>query len=200
MRRSLRGFALAACMACTVTPVANRVNVANSTPPRPAFVSSDPFDSTLTVNGSVRWAVVEGYPERRSTQLNLRPPGYFLQTRINKHSGAASHVLAVQHTYSGEWVFWERANLDDQRPLTFIQSEREVLSCSAYLGCSHKEVFGAVIPDSIMAARRSGLRVKFYSSSGPTAIASVDSALLGEQRRVVDSVRTTLVRSKDTPR
>lgn len=195
IRTFTRISALVIAAACAaVAPPARPVTP--EPPPRTvALVDDDAFDSTLTVSGPLRWAVIALPSDSRAATLGLREPGYFLQSRINKHSASTSHILVVSHTYTGDWIFWDRANLDDQQSLEFVPSEQKVLSCSRYgRSCSHREVFGATLADSLLVARPGGLRVKFYSSTGRTGIFAVDSGMVREQLRVVDSVRTAISR------
>jgi hypothetical protein len=178
---------LAASIACASAPASQPSEAPRVVLDSIADVHNDTFDSTYRVDGPLRVP--------RST-LDERL-GFFLQSRVNKYTGASSHVLVGVHVYHGDWLFWERGSLDTQAPLTFVESRREVGQCGAERGggCRLTETFGLVVPENLLRSRSDGFSVKVYARSGAEFVLDVEPLLVVEHLRVVDSL-TAVVRRR----
>ena len=121
---------------------------------------------------------------------NTETMSFALYSRVPRSRSAATvHALVVNHRYWGDWVFWTSARLDGRRPLAFSTLDLDVLQCAPRGGCGRDEGFALDVPDSVLRNRRGGFSVRVYSKTQREGLLRVTNAMVGEQLRVVDSVR-----------
>jgi hypothetical protein len=144
----------------------------------PVITSSD-FEPVATVTG------VGTYLD--STNKDVL---YYLRSFVSKKGLIpASHQLYVDHTHTGDWVFWERANDASARPMEFREIGRKVVGCHGE--CVEDEAFSVILTDSLVrkyANANEPLLVKFYAKTGKTMVIPVMPGQLASTLRITDSL------------
>jgi hypothetical protein len=144
----------------------------------------------------VPYVGVSGVVKADTLQRRRNPEtfSFALYSRVPRiKAPSAAHALVVNHRYWGDWVFWTSARLENQS-LRFATLELNVLDCTPRSGCGRDEGFMLAISDAALRAHRSGFDVRLYSKTRRERVLRVTSTMIGEQLRVVDSVRAARAR------
>lgn len=123
------------------------------------FLALTPADFTRTMavkddalDTVARFSTEGGFQEKRGL-LKIAWYDNFLRAFIDKKTGETSFQLYQFITYDGDWRFYQTANFEtpagpDSKPVTVIS--RDVLSCSAYGGCTFSEHLGLDLPEPLL--------------------------------------------------
>jgi hypothetical protein len=114
---------------------------------------------------------------------------YFLRSAVQKADGNTLHQLYVSHYYTGDWIFWERANGQDARTLETVSLTRNVLACTA-AGCRHLEVVGVTLSvDLLRSHAADGYAVKLYAQTGREMVIDIGPDQITAQLARVDEYK-----------
>jgi hypothetical protein len=113
---------------------------------RTATLKDDSLDTVAQISTE------PGFQEKRGL-LKIVWNDNFLRAFIDKKTGATVFQVYQYISYQGSWHFYTTANFEtpsgpESIPVTVIN--RNVNSCSAYLGCSFTEHIGFEVPENLL--------------------------------------------------
>lgn len=114
-------------------------------------VQNDSLDTSIKISTESFYTLKQGL-------FGLAQSDKFARAFIDKKSGAATFQIYVWITYSGEWVFYDRANYETPSgPVATptISIDRQVLACTRY-GCAKSEHVAFTVPEETLRAVSSG--------------------------------------------
>jgi hypothetical protein len=116
--------------------------------------------------------------------------GWRMRSFVDKTTGARSHQLYVDVTYSGSWRFYNVASDETATDLEVAQIDREVGDCSNTLfGCDLNETVGVDLPEpSLRAHAQTGYQIQLRSKSGNSQILVVTKEQIQQQFLKVDQL------------
>jgi hypothetical protein len=115
---------------------------------RTATLKDDSLDTVAQISTE------PGFQEKRGL-LKIVWNDNFLRAFIDKKTGATVFQVYQYISYQGSWHFYDTANFetpDGPQSVQVTVINRNVNSCSAYLGCSFTEHVGFEAPESLLRA------------------------------------------------
>lgn len=142
----------------------------------PAVQASD-FDTDIAILG-IEKAIPNRYPYQEER--------FFLETRIDKRSGAVRHVLVVQDVYQGMRRAYDSAADDTARSLP-VDS---LYHSTAYNRKIKLELVGVELDEATLRERRAvGYRVRLSSKTGHQEILPITPEQIAAQLEALDKIK-----------
>ncbi len=142
-----------------------------------ALVEASEFDTDIAILG-IEKAIPNRYPYQEER--------YFLETRIDKRSGAVRHTLVVQDVYQGMRRTYDGAADDTARSLPVDPLYRS----TAYNRKIKLELVGVELDEATLRERRAvGYRVRLSSKIGHQEILPIPPEQIAAQLDTLDKIK-----------
>lgn len=171
----------------------------NATPEEVAAkvaISNDPLDTVIKVSSEPFYVV-------RSGLLRMVNADKFVRAMIDKKTGETVFQVYIYTTYSGEWMFINRATIETPsgpEDANFVEIDRRVISCTGTFGCVHREDFAIDVPEKVLREVSRGAKggtddiwnMRLYAKTGQAETTGILKAEIAGLLIAVDREREKL--------
>ena len=107
---------------------------------------------------------------------------WFINSSVDKTSGARSHSLLFFHSYQAEkWRHWDGAVTDDAKDMQVVSMKRNVDSCDGRF-CKYYEVIAIPLDEPLLESRRGkGFKLRLRAEDGDSFVLTLAGDLIGDQ-------------------